>query len=268
MKILGRTIISFLTKTCVTACLFILLLGQIQREYGRVQSLGKFSWPDWTVKPEQVKAKAELKDLNHDIPDFRYLVDALETQQPIPSEKWKEYIFYYNKTTKYFPLMSEAYGMLGFCYQQMGENQLAITAYQKAIALNPQFFWSYHNLGILLFKQGYFKEAARVWEKAAALNPAATLQFMESSKMFRDLWISVRTQYQFNLRQRLREGYRQAFQALTLSYLALKEYPQLSNVLKQARQSGFGDDPFLMHFMSNETLKPPPSLPALLPQLF
>ena len=47
----------------------------------------------------------------------------------------------------------------------------AIECYQQAIALNPNFAWSYYHLGEVLMKQGKNTEAIAWYNKANQLNP-------------------------------------------------------------------------------------------------
>ncbi|MFM6454407.1 MAG: tetratricopeptide repeat protein, partial [Planktothrix sp.] len=48
----------------------------------------------------------------------------------------------------------------------------AIEVYRQAIALNPDFSWSYHNLGTALIQQQKWSEAILAYSKAIELNPS------------------------------------------------------------------------------------------------
>ncbi|WP_432740267.1 tetratricopeptide repeat protein [Methylobacter sp. G7] len=61
---------------------------------------------------------------------------------------------------------------------QQGEHQRAISVYQQAIALKPDFFLAYHNLGKALVAEGDFTQALTAYQQAICLQPdTPDLQF-------------------------------------------------------------------------------------------
>jgi tetratricopeptide (TPR) repeat protein len=60
---------------------------------------------------------------------------------------------------------------LGETLEKEGKLDEAFAAFQRAIALNPNYSWSYHNLGKVLQKQGKLDEAANAYRRAIELNP-------------------------------------------------------------------------------------------------
>jgi len=61
--------------------------------------------------------------------------------------------------------------MLGAAYDKMGNDDLALVYYQRAIELNPDAR-AYSNLGTLYYRQGRFADAAKAYGEAARLEPS------------------------------------------------------------------------------------------------
>ena len=69
------------------------------------------------------------------------------------------------------PESPEAQFELGNYYYQAGQLGQAIDAYQKAIALNPNYQVAYANLGVVYYSSEQFDLAAAQYEKALELDP-------------------------------------------------------------------------------------------------
>ena len=67
--------------------------------------------------------------------------------------------------------MDNEYHNLGNLLQESGKFEEAVTAYQKAVELNPDFSWSYHSLGDVLQQLERWEEAVAAYRKAVELNP-------------------------------------------------------------------------------------------------
>ncbi len=57
-------------------------------------------------------------------------------------------------------------------YRQQQQWQQAATAYQKAIALNPDFFWSYHHLGDVLSHLQQWQHSVAAYQRAVEIDPS------------------------------------------------------------------------------------------------
>src|SRR6185436_367433 len=99
----------------------------------------------------------------------------------------KEYANYYEKITRYLPHQREAYVFLGFCYQYLGKIPEAAQAFQQAIQLDPNFFWSYYNLGVILFNKGDYKGASQLFKRALEVDIKQTLQTMSQSYIYLEI---------------------------------------------------------------------------------
>ena len=65
---------------------------------------------------------------------------------------------------------SEAYNGLGLAYQKTGSVSAALSAFQRAVALNPRWSDAYNNLGVVYEAQGHLKLAAAAFKKALTID--------------------------------------------------------------------------------------------------
>ena len=64
-----------------------------------------------------------------------------------------------------------SYHHLGDVLSQLQQWQPSAVAYQRAVQLDPNFFWSWHNLGDVLFKLQQWKQSAAAYQRAVQLDP-------------------------------------------------------------------------------------------------
>jgi len=82
------------------------------------------------------------------------------------------------------PETAAKYLKIGHQYQQAEKLEEAATAYQKAIDINPNFSWAYHNLAEVLVIQGKTKEAITYYQEAIGVNPEFALSYYGLGKVF------------------------------------------------------------------------------------
>jgi tetratricopeptide (TPR) repeat protein len=73
----------------------------------------------------------------------------------------------------------------GFIYQNLGDDQRAVDAYEAAIASDPQFAEGYNNLGRMYAEQGHLEIAIEMYEKALELNPAYATALQNLAVIYR-----------------------------------------------------------------------------------
>jgi tetratricopeptide (TPR) repeat protein len=85
--------------------------------------------------------------------------------------KLEEAIEAYNKALAIKPDYAEAYYNMGVTLQEQGKLEEAIEAYNKSLAIKPDYAEAYNNMGITLQEQGKLEEAIEAYNKALAIKP-------------------------------------------------------------------------------------------------
>lgn len=78
---------------------------------------------------------------------------------------------------------SESYNGLGLAYQKSGNAADALSAFQRAVALNPHWSDAYNNLGVAYESQGELKLAAAAFKKALAIDKSNKLAETNLAKL-------------------------------------------------------------------------------------
>jgi tetratricopeptide (TPR) repeat protein len=77
----------------------------------------------------------------------------------------------YNKALAIKPDYVEAHINLGSAFKEQGRLEEAIEAYNKALAIKPDYAEAYNNMGVALKEQGKLEEAIEAYNKALAIKP-------------------------------------------------------------------------------------------------
>ena len=77
----------------------------------------------------------------------------------------------YNKVLAIKPDYAEAYYNMGVTLQEQGKLEKAIEAYNKALAIKPDYAKAYSNMGVTLKEQCKLEEAIESYNKALAIKP-------------------------------------------------------------------------------------------------
>ena len=85
--------------------------------------------------------------------------------------KLEEAIEAYNKALAIKPDYAEAYNNMGNALKEQGKLEEAIEAYNKALAIKPDYAEAYYNMGNALKEQGKLEEAIEAYNKALAIKP-------------------------------------------------------------------------------------------------
>ncbi len=166
---------------------------------------------------ETMKAHARqgtLKRLQPMSYDALFAMSA--TPNAIEEDKIKKYMRYYRKFAQYHPDQADAHAMMGFCWYHLGEINKARVAYEKAIELNPHFFWSYYNAGMLYLKAHEFEKAAQTFETAIALNSMPTMKAIVLSKEIYMPIVASQLTHILDAQKRLQMGYQNARRMMSL----------------------------------------------------
>ena len=77
----------------------------------------------------------------------------------------------YNKALAIKPDYAEAYNYIGITRQEQGKLEEAIESFNKALAIKPDYADAHNNMGIILKEQGKLEEAIESFNKALAIMP-------------------------------------------------------------------------------------------------
>ena len=70
-----------------------------------------------------------------------------------------------------FPMSAVLYNIQGAVLQELGQLDLSIEAYSKALTIKPNYTAAYYNMGNALKEQGKLEEAIEAYNKALAIKP-------------------------------------------------------------------------------------------------
>ena len=192
---------------------FLIFIAVIFIILGRLS--GNFLVSHMIKERERVKDKAAVMTVNLNMPSFDGLIE-FNAGRGKDAEFLKEYVKYYEQIIKYQPASWGSYGMLGFCYYHLGDEEKAIHSYEKAASLNPYFFWFYHNLGVIHFRNGEYEKAGEFFKQAADLDPSLTLTAILSSKVYRQVRVGDKD-FAKELKRNLKLGYEACYKLLIIS---------------------------------------------------
>ena len=144
------------------------------------------------VNPRQ----AYLRRLQYLSFEERYLVEEWQKAPAINARRLRNAAVYYKLMTKVFPRMGRAYGLVGVCYDLLGETALARRWYHQALRRRPDLFWVDYNLGLQALKEGdgptarhHFERVLRrspqQWQPHAILHPLKRLPSAQRQALYR-----------------------------------------------------------------------------------
>jgi len=229
----------------------------IVRDFNKLQKIlpSKFSASFLVVDQSKVAIKAKIKTLNRQMPSFAYLLEVYRNDEDFNESQFDKYINYYQKVTEYMPHLPDAWGILGFSYHYYPQRvDQAIEAYEKAIALNPNFFWFYHNIGILYYQNGDYDKAIIAFEKAINQDLQNSINFIVSSKyVYRPLIMNLSANVNILMKTQLEAGYKNCIKLLILSNDELKNYNRVLEISSRAAKMGIKDKEFLYFYLGKSS---------------
>ena len=185
----------------------------------------------------KIKFQVQLRDLNKIFPvSFKYLIELSDQKRQADLDGIKDYVLFYGRVAAYFPDQADAQAMLGFCYDHLGNQKLAIKHYRQAIASQPDYFWPYYNLGIIYFRASQFRESAEMFKKALELNLQKTLELIRDSKVIYKSIILEDPSLGQKMGERLDDSFEYAYQLLILDYYYLDDFRAMLEAARNAAE--------------------------------
>ena len=100
---------------------------------------------------------------------------------------------------------------LGNIYKGLGQLELALKSYSKAIELKQEYADAYNNKGLVLYDLSLFDEALNCYEKATKLNPRFVQAFNNMGNAFRALGSNAQALSSFDQALAISPEYAQAY---------------------------------------------------------
>jgi len=168
--------------------------------------------------------KSKLLVLNRLRPEFIiHLSNFSNDHNYINKIELGGFAFYYKKVSDYMPKRADALGLLGFCSYYLGQTNESISSYQKAIEINPNFFWFHYNLGLIYFKEERFEQALESFKMALATKPQQAFEFIRTS---RRIYLPMLTRHKgdinVKIKTQLEIAYRRGYALMLLSQHYIK----------------------------------------------
>ncbi len=165
-------------------------------------------------------------------PPMDYFAEFVDKESHYNRFKLMNCLNYHKAVAHFYPFQgAEAYGMLGFCNERLGQESQAITSLQKAIALNPDYFWPYYNLGVIFYRESQYSQAKDYLSQALEQDPVKTIVLLSRSKVYNDVNLS-RQQGPTDYFEGLKEGRVEAYLLLKSIELQQQGNPEVKDYLK------------------------------------
>jgi tetratricopeptide (TPR) repeat protein len=184
----------------------------------------------------RVKSRSEFSQLGYLMPrDIQAFVRTIEGGRDFAPGQLESYIAYYEKMTDVLPGKADAHGLLGFCYAQAGFPDEAIMAYERAIAINPHFFWFHYNLGCVYYQQAQYEKAMASFKTAVEKSFEAAVMFIRLSKRIYHPLLVHRSQYTEGfLKQRFDRHTQKSYALIVKAAYHLKQYDDVISIAHYA----------------------------------
>lgn len=175
----------------------------------------------------QLMNNAVPQTLSRLTPPMDYFSDFVDRSDHYDRFKLMNCVNYHQAVADFFVFQrAEAYGMLGFCYERLGQEPQAVSSYRQAIALNPDYFWPYYDLGVIYYRQARYAQAGKYFEQAIEQAPIKTFILLSRSKVYNDVRLSQQGG-PYDFLQGLKQGQIKAYILLMDSLFKSQAYDQL-----------------------------------------
>ncbi len=194
---------------------------------------------------ERVDDKSKIMAMGYYRPNFAYFAGIVAGTERPSAELMrgyhfgKPYIFddYYGMVTENFPNQDAGHALAAFTAYYKGELAKARLHYERAIEINPHFFWPYYNLGVIYYEQKEYAKAANVLTKSLVLNQGMSLGILHEDPFYRQILKSV-PDPQRVVEEDLSQGMVDAALLLAVCYLKAGAREQARTIVASFDQPG------------------------------
>ena len=144
------------------------------------------------------KSNAVEQTMSRLVPRTHYFKEFIYPKDHFDEYNLRLCINYHKRVAEFFPFQkAEAYGMLGFCYERLGNTDQSINYYQRSLEVVPYYFWPNYNLGIIYFKKGQYEKAFTNFKEALGKDLKTNMMLLSRSKVYNDVRVSDPGDYNF-----------------------------------------------------------------------
>jgi tetratricopeptide (TPR) repeat protein/S1-C subfamily serine protease len=118
------------------------------------------------------------------------------------------------------------YSSRGAIYDELKEYSKAITDYDKAIAINPEYEDAYYNRGITYYTLQDYSKAITAYDKAIAINPEFALAYSNRGGAYDELKEYSKAIADYDKAIAINPEYADAYYNRGLTHYAIKKYPK------------------------------------------
>ena len=194
-------------------------------------------------------------------PPLDYLVLLSDGKIDPERERFAGYLRYYRLAAEVLPNNADIQGFLGFCYYHLGDLDRAAAHHEKALKLNPHFFWHGYNLGVMAYNRGDYAAAIKFFKQALNVDRKFTMLALSQSFVYTHFddpnWdfdgvprVNMDHSDLVTLWQRhLNRGYASAFELSILSAQKLERYPEMVQLSLEALKTPFADKGLFYYYL-------------------
>ncbi len=208
--------------------------------------LGCFAW--FVFDRNSAMDNASAQALSRFNPTVKYFKLLDHSAGESTRSQLHDCIYYHQMVANsFFYQAAEAYSMLGFCYERLGDEHKAQQAYQKSMTINQAYMWPFYNLGVMAFRKADYPKAIDYFQQALERDPAQNVVLLNYSKVYMDVK-STRPEEKYDFSQGVRRSYSNAFLLLMVSLEQTKNYSRLFGVALKGMQDNSLDQGLFYYY--------------------
>ncbi|MBF0533012.1 MAG: hypothetical protein HQL23_07970 [Candidatus Omnitrophica bacterium] len=207
--------------------------------------LGAISWR--VMDRAMINDCFQLKLLNDLLPKTYAPLADLAAGKTIPPRELENFFRYFERLTISYPKMAEGYGLLGFCQYYRGKLDDAVNNYDRAMAINQNFFWFPFNRGVIDFRQKKYVDAVRSLQNAILSNPKVVFAAVKSSPRVYARVFLGNPYYNQDLFAQYQEGLRAAYCLLVESLFRLRRYDEAMRYCVEAIENNLNENSYFTY---------------------
>ncbi|MBL8013031.1 MAG: hypothetical protein JNN05_04210 [Candidatus Omnitrophica bacterium] len=181
-------------------------------------------------------------------PSYEYLTKYNDGKAAYDRQELLAYRLFFSRLVSILPQRSDGYALLGYCQHELGDTQAAIASLKKSADAVPPFLWFNYNLGYMYFEVKDYSHAIEYLNKAVQGNSEIAFKYMKTSKLYLDA-IATISGFPEQFPSRVRNGLRDSYKLLVLSYFYSKQSQEMVGAAQMAINLKLDDDGFFHYYL-------------------